>query len=170
MYRISDKKAAIKEIQSYLAVISNGDLIVVPSGVYDENTRLAVSDFQKRNGISESGVVNFETFTALHDAYEKETNRRRTSKITDTFIEFPLTPGSRRQEMIHVNEMMNNLLEYYGRGKIHRRGDYFSRETACAVAIMREIYSLPEGTEIDEELYERLTNDHKSIGKFQISE
>ena len=39
-------------------------------GIYDEATRNAVRDFQSRYGISETGIVDSETWTILHTIWE----------------------------------------------------------------------------------------------------
>ena len=69
MYRIDDRSSAIKEIQEYLRIVGNKNILVVPTGIYDENTRLSVLDFQINNEIAADGIVNIITFIKLYDAY-----------------------------------------------------------------------------------------------------
>ena len=47
MYRIYDKPEAIKNVQQYLSVVGNPNIFVAKTGIYDENTRLSVINFQK---------------------------------------------------------------------------------------------------------------------------
>ena len=168
MYRLNDKKSAIKEIQKYLSKVSPSNIIVVPTGIYDDNTKLSVINFQKNTGLSESGVVDYETFTALYREYKKVENENEISNLTYSFLDFPIKPGTHRNEMIHINEMLNNLLLYYGRGRLTRPGPIFSCETEGAVKVMREIYLLDKSSEIDQALSERLVSDHKSIKRKEI--
>lgn len=42
---------------------------VRPTGIYDQNTQDAVSEFQKINRLPETGVVNDETWDALAESY-----------------------------------------------------------------------------------------------------
>ena len=120
-------------------------------------------------GLLESGVVNYETFIALYRAYKKIETEIAISDLTYSFLDFPIKPGTHRNEMIHINEMLNNLLSYYGRNGMTRVTAVFSRETEAAVKVMREIYLLDKSSEIDQTLYERLVSDHKSIKRKEIS-
>lgn len=170
MYRINDTMAATAEIQRYLLTVGDGAIPIVPTGVYDNNTRLAIIEFQERSNIEATGAVDYETFTLLYSEYSKIIDERETKAATLTFIRFPLSLGARRTEMIHINDTLGNLLDYYGHAHNLRYNDRFSRETASAVKILRGIYLLGDSESIDEEFYKRMTDDHRSIGEFTHTE
>ena len=53
MYRFYEKKDKVREIQKYL--------FLTESGNYDEKTREGVICAQKRNGLGESGEIEYDT-------------------------------------------------------------------------------------------------------------
>ena len=165
MYKIYDKPEAIKRIQEYLNVVGNKDIFVIPSGIYDENTRLSVIDFQNRKQINATGIVDYITFDILHSEYANTKNKNTVIKVTDGFIKFPLRAGDFREEMMHLNRTMKDVLLYYGHTSSLGDSNFYSLGTSQAVMLLREIYSLDLIDEIDEEFYYRLIKDHNSISK-----
>jgi peptidoglycan hydrolase-like protein with peptidoglycan-binding domain len=166
MYRINDKKEAIRQIQIYLGVINQG-INVVPTGIYDDNTRRAVIDFQSQNKISADGVINLITFNMLYEMYSKKTKNINTRDILASFINFPLVKGVYSDEMIQINRILRRLLDYYGYKDGPSNSKFYSKSTADAVNILRKIYLLEDKEQIDEEFYNRMIIDHDSIFKFE---
>ncbi|MDY3845985.1 MAG: peptidoglycan-binding domain-containing protein [Eubacteriales bacterium] len=75
MYPINEYSAAVKQLQTYLLTISYRDEIpymphISIDGIYGENTRTAVMDFQKKYGIPATGIVNYETWQAIYSVYK----------------------------------------------------------------------------------------------------
>ena len=59
-------------MQNYLNVIAlsyRGISFVTPTGVYAEQTRRSVSEFQRRFGLPETGVVNEQTWNEIGRVY-----------------------------------------------------------------------------------------------------
>ncbi len=166
MYRIYDTPAAIREVQIYLGLAGNPDIIVVPSGVYDDNTRLSVTDFQRTEGLGETGVVNRETFDKLYEVYAVLRDIEELKSNTDSFITFPVLPSMSSNGMVHINGMLSRLLDYYGYTHNLRESRFYSSETDRATKTLRKIYRLEDGFGIDEILYIRMVKDHDSIGSF----
>ena len=77
MYRINDRSAAIESVQRYLRVAGNPDVFVAPTGVFDDNTKLSVIDFQQKNGLDADGVVDKNTFDLLFAAFTFLSERDR---------------------------------------------------------------------------------------------
>ena len=163
MYRINDRPAAIESVQNYLRTVGNPDIFVAPTGIFDENTRLSVIDFQGRNGLTESGVVDRITFELLFAAFVALTERERIRNTVDSFISFPVLPGSFSDAMIHLNRMLLNLLNHYGVPHNLRYSNFYSENTSRAVKEARRIYLMDSEDLIDEELYARMVSDHNSI-------
>ncbi len=166
MYRIDDKPEAIRSVQRYLVVAGNPHILIAPTGVYDENTRLSVEDFQSRKGLVQSGVVDYETFTLLYDDYVFITDREALNQKLDSFVNFPLYPGEFDNAMLHINRSLARILDYYGFTHRLRSSNFYSDETSNAVKTLRQIYLLEDSDVIDEEFYIRMIKDHDSIGKF----
>lgn len=167
MYRVYDKPEAIRSVQRYLIVAGDPGIFIAPTGVYDENTRLSVIDFQTRFDLEPTGEVDYETFTLLYDKYVLMTNDTETRNIADSFIQFPILPGKTSNGMAHINLALGIILDYYGFTHRLRGNNFYSKETADAVEILRDIYMLEKKDYIDEELYRRMLIDHDSIAKIQ---
>ena len=165
MYRINDRPAAIERVQNYLRVAGNPEIFVAPTGVYDENTRLSVIDFQEKNGLSTSGIVDRITFEILFSTFVALTERDRIAKAFGSFINFPIIPGSFSDAMIHINRILRSLLNHYGITHDLRESNFYSESTSQAVKEARRIYLLGTADLIDEELYDRMVRDHNSIFK-----
>ena len=163
MYRINDEQAAIREIQRYLVLIGTPEIPVVTTGIYDDNTRASVTDFQKKNGAVADGVVNRETFEMLYEAFLLQEKINEVNNSIGSFFDFPLKIGDMSEEMFGINTTLARLLDHYGYTHNLRSSRYFSRETARSVAEIRKIYKLTYGEEIDEILYYRMIRDHDSI-------
>ncbi len=69
MIRVEDRSAAIYEIQAALRDISGRDDRVrprlIPDGIYGAQTREAVISFQRLVGVNATGIVDYETWTAI---------------------------------------------------------------------------------------------------------
>ena len=167
MYRVYDKPEAIRHVQRYLIVVGDPNIFIAPTGVYDENTRLSVIDFQTRLGLAATGEVDYETFRLLYDEYVLLTKDKETRNRTDSFIQFPLLPGRMSAGMEHINLTLGRILDYYGFTHRLRGNNFYSKETADAVEILRNTYMLEKKDYIDEEFYRRMIIDHDSIAKAQ---
>lgn len=165
MYRINDRSSAIERVQEYLSMVGNKSFFVVPTGVYDENTRLSVIEFQRENGINTDGIVDLITFNMLFDSYSYILQNKKTKEMVDSFISFPLSPGLFADEMIHINRMLIKLLDFYGHPHSLSESNYYSKSTSDAVISIRKIFFLGENDLIDEELYRRMIIDYDSIYK-----
>ena len=165
MYRIDNRSEAIKRVQEYLAVASDPKIFVAPTGVYDENTRLSVIYFQNSKNLSPTGVVDYATFVTLYDNYLAISRKDRLNKSLGGFITFPLKPGDLAEEMMHINRVMQDLLDHYGFTHSVRESNFYSEESQRAVELLRNVYGLDNARYIDEELYVRMTNDLSSILK-----
>lgn len=63
----------IRSLQTMLRVIAEDDPSlpsVIPDGIYGPSTMIAVTAFQRRNGIPITGIVDENTWTQIAEAYE----------------------------------------------------------------------------------------------------
>lgn len=159
MYRINDRTSAIKNIQSYLRAIFVGEINIVPSGVYDDKTRLAVLEFQRNNGLEPNGVVDLFTFELLYSSYREKLIEDRVGKR----IDLPFYPGDYSDEMREINKMLSSLLDYYRIDHRVTENGYYSKETSEAVKNMRKIYLMKDVDLVDEMLYSRMLLEYGTI-------
>ena len=155
MYNLNDKKSAIKEVQSYLLEIY-GDNSVYQSGIFDEQTEYFVSLFQKENEIEQSGIVDAKTFNRLFIKYSDSVYEKTLLSTDAVFSILPLKPSAYLDEMLVINKMIADMLDYYGVYHSMRNSYYFSKETKRGVKELRKIMGLKDSDEIDVEFYKRL--------------
>ena len=167
MYSIYDRPAAIKEIQTYLRGIGYDTLPVIISGNFDDNTATAVKDFQVKSGLTETGTVGYETFTLLYDEYVLSERKRRVAENTDSFVSFPLSRDMSGSEIRDINELIIEILDYYGIYHTVRRGSYFSQSTEEGVIILQKLFNMNPTGIIDELTYERMIIERDSIFNFK---
>lgn len=71
-YFIGDGRRAVADLQHWLREISR-DTGAIPNiyidGIYGAETVLAVSDFQRRNGLPVTGVIDLATFNSIYKAF-----------------------------------------------------------------------------------------------------
>ena len=68
-YHIDNETEPVREIQTYLLEVAHTDdriPKVTIDGHYGDTTRDAVKAFQNIEGISKTGIVDFETWVLLH--------------------------------------------------------------------------------------------------------
>lgn len=70
-YTEKDRKEHIKELQQYLRYIEmhDGKSVIIPDGIYGDNTRNSVTAFQKEKGFEPTGVVDNETWDNITKEY-----------------------------------------------------------------------------------------------------
>ena len=165
MYRVYDNEEAIRRVQTYLSTVVSTIGTIAPNGIYDDKTRRAVIEFQKNNRLDPTGIVDYTTFTELYEQYRTIEKSKSISLHMASFIQFPILRGQWSQEMIHINRIMGELLEYYGHTHSLRENMHYSDQTAAAVNLLQGIYLLEENDYIDQVLYYRLVTDYDSISR-----
>ena len=168
MTRVYDKKSITEQIQRYLSYIDTGIAPPAPTGVYDEKTKNAVMNFQRKNNIEATGSVDELTMLLLYNRYLEEKINEKARKSAFPFINFPITAGARSDGLIQIHRMIAFLLDYYGHTHRIRESNFYNEETEKAVDILRKIYFLDEINIIDEKLYFRILNDYSSINKLKV--
>ena len=163
MYHITDKEAAVKEIQRYLYVISDTAYPEIPripiDGDFDGETRVAVEKFQQIMGIEITGKVNSETFRLLYEEYLAVTAEKSTDDSIIGDDNFPLEEGSHSEDVRALHIIINELKKTYTELPFVGTGAFYNRITAEAVRMLREIYMLAPGSSGDKKLHSRLKED-----------
>ena len=159
MYRVNDRTSAIKNVQGYLSALFVGEMNIAPNGVYDDKTRLAVLEFQRRNGLVPNGIVDLLTFELLYSSYREKQIKDKVGKTPD----LPIYPGDYRDEMREINKMLSVLLDYYRIDHSVIENGYYSKETSDAVNKIRKIYLMQGVDIVDDMLYLRMILEYRSI-------
>ena len=146
MYRIEDRREAIKAVQLYLSVPQTGR--------WDSATRKSLRDFQALKGIPQSERVDYDMFEMLrlwHD--EREMIMRAGSR---EISKFPYSLGDFGDDVAILNGYLSKALEDYSHDYVMPRGGVYSSASVAAVVRLREIFGLREAASVDEALYDRV--------------
>ena len=154
MYSLNEKNEYIKSVQKLLSAVYKNEHIP-QNGIYEERTREFILRFQRENELSDNGIIDEKTLKLLY----LESKKR--NKV------YPFSKNLKYryydERMRELNEIISELLNYYGKHHRLLPIPYFSEETLLSINELRKIYSLEDGEEIDEELYGIMIKDYNSL-------
>ena len=150
----------IRSLQTMLRVLSEDDPslpAVVPDGIYGTNTMNAVSAFQRRNGLTVTGVTDQATWDQIYNAYEEAFIRIHKAEP----IEVIFDPGKvfRRGEFSPYLYLMQSMLLYLS--AFHdisepSHNGTLDDPTAQALAGFQVLAGLPPTGELDKKTWKYL--------------
>ena len=143
------RKKHINNIRRYLGIRASGSV--------DDEFRIGVREFQKRNDLPLTETVSFETFERMKAVYYR-TNPKEKETLPQG-IEFPISRGSVGKEVEHINSMLRELLVGYEYDGILPYGGLYDEKTARAVNEARRIFGLCDGADVDLAFYLRLSRE-----------
>ena len=159
MYYIDETENTIAIIQHYLLIISQKETSIpniVVDGVYNEETRNGIRQFQINKGIDVTGKVNEQTFKLLVLESEAILNENNNRNNVISQEKFPLKLGDSGNDINILNTILRELADDYLDIIILPFGNFFSRETLNAVLVMQKIFRVKETGIVDFNLMERL--------------
>jgi peptidoglycan hydrolase-like protein with peptidoglycan-binding domain len=151
----------IYEVQTYLRELYKAGYalpMITPDGIYGEDTRRAVSQFQEIIGLPVTGIVDKATWDAL---YEANIVARLEASRPNAIYPFPekggyvLSPGEVSDIVMIVQLMLDTLGAHYYGIEVEPTGTY-DAATRRAVEIFQEKNGLKVTGEIDKSTWNRL--------------
>lgn len=169
----SDKIRATRQIQLWLRALSSFGFpipLVVPDGIYGELTREAVSIFQGLSGIAATGTVDYVTWLALREDYNKV--------VASTAISRPIYPfeylfnngqieeGDETVLVTIIQAMLKELLSLYSILEEQDTSGIFDAATANNIKKLQAVWMLPQTGAVDVETWNRLADSYnKNINR-----
>ena len=156
---MTEKQRAIYEAQGYLRNISRafGEIpLLIPDGIFGEETENTVLAFQKKQGLAENGIINYETWTEL----VKENDRAVFAVSEVIFADkdsLPLKKGDKDRSVYHLRTMLRYLGERYNNFELIEVSDEFDEATEKSVRQWQRVIRAEETGEADKLTWERLT-------------
>ena len=172
MYRIEDKKSAIKEVQKFLfAIYNEAEEItrVAIDGIYGDETQTAVSEFQGLNGLNSSGVVDRSTFDILYNQYSSIVGIEKLDEYILTDASFPIKLGDIGEDILIINMALRELRKTYKDICRVDKSMYYSKSTEQAVKDMQRIFRLSEDGIVTQFFYDRMQKEIKAINLVKSS-
>ena len=145
MYRIEETEQAIAAIQRYLVIISQIDNEIphiAVDGVYNVETREAVSIFQSLRGIQNTGIVDYFTFKLLLEEATIITDSKNNSLNVFSEKDFPLKIGDSGNDVNNLNTLLREFANDYTDITDLPYGSFFSRETLTSVLAVQKRFLL----------------------------
>ena len=166
MYFIEDVKSAVKEVQSFLlAIFENSDDMstrVSVDGIYGEESRKAVIEYQNLHGLKKSGIVDIVTFNSIYDTYKKIIEDITFDDHILTKRIFPFSLGDYGEDILIINLYLNELKKYYNISSV-KKSMYYSKETVEAVKDVQRIFRTSENGIVTAALFNRMKEELSAL-------
>ncbi len=157
------ERRSVLTVQYYLRTLHRSDQsfpLINPDGIYGEETRAAVTEYQRRAGMPQTGVVDFSTWENLKADSEKQELTRSIPLPLYVFSaeSLPLAMGCASDSVYILQAMMNLLAGIYSNfGRVDLTGRY-DAQTADQVKAYQRLFQLNQTGIVDLELWNRLSS------------
>lgn len=152
---------AVFEMQGYLRNIGRLDSDisrVVPDGIFAEETTAAVKSFQKKYGMEETGVVDFETWENIKDKNAQAVfiASEPVQVVHITNEDLPLVKGMDNTLIYTLHLMLNNIAEKYNNFSSLPIQSLFDENTEREVKRWQRVISHNENGQVDKVTWNNL--------------
>ncbi len=167
MFKMHDERAAIRRIQEYLHFIRDRMYHELPplspDGIYGEETRVAVKEFQRIVGITETGIVDIETNEAIFLKYHESLEIELIPYFDAE--EFPISLGSTGKAVEALNSLLITLRKrYLDLPRVNNEG-YFGKSTEKAIVEIEKILGYDPSGVVGAAFYNRIVKEALIIEK-----
>ncbi len=156
----------IQKILRNLDFYENSSARVKPDGIYGEDTRLLVSEFQKKYGLAPSGIVDYETWKLLHsleDAHREEAKIARAVHIFPMYEKHEILPNSKNSYVYIIQVMLNEILNDHDGFEVLEINGIYDLPTQNAVKLLRR-KSLEDAPDIiDALVFETIADEYERV-------
>lgn len=163
MYKTYEKQEAVREIQRYLAYLS--DTYIAPSGVYDSATKEAVILIQEKHSLTPDGIVNKETFDVIYSEYTE----RKIKDDIPSKMNFPITVGDYSEDILQIKKMLITVTESYGIYHTMKHNALYDNSANKAQKEISKVFGLKSDT-FDEFFYYTLKKEYEFLIKQEALE
>lgn len=158
---LGDGASSVRDLQRWLRALSkeNGAIPeVFIDGIYGSETREAVRVFQRENGISPTGEVDFLTFDAIFEAYSLTVRDEETLGYAPDFESFKdgrISFGDEFDDVFVLQALLNVVALDDERYYVTPSGK-FDENTRVSVNLLRQLTGREESDFVDRTLWNDL--------------
>ncbi len=152
---------AVFEVQGYLRNIGRLDsdiTRVVPDGIFAEETTAAVKSFQRKYGLQETGIVNFETWESIKNKNSEAvfiaSEPIQIVRITNE--DLPLVKGMDNTFVYTLHLMLNHVALRYDNFTTLPLQSLFDENTEREVKRWQRVISHTESGQVDKATWNNL--------------
>jgi peptidoglycan hydrolase-like protein with peptidoglycan-binding domain len=168
-YDFRDTKNSILEIQRILRALDsyeNQVSRVKPDGIYGEDTRMLVTAFQEKYGLSPTGIVDYETWNLLHsidEARRDATKIARAVHIFPMYEEYEILPNSNDDTMYVIQYMLNEILnDHDDFNELTLNGSY-DLPTQNAIRVLLKKSLNDDSPTINAQVFDTIANEYERV-------
>ena len=168
-YSLDNNKNPILQIQRilrYLQYDTDGLAKIKPSGIYDEDTKNSVVQFQNKYGLTPTGIVDSETWELL---FKIDQARRDASELAKSVKIFPedvnyyILPNAKDNNLFVIQHMLNEIRNHHDEmGEIEINGIY-DKPTVDAIKVLQRKNLMDANGIIDSKTLNILSNEFERL-------
>ena len=153
---------SVTSLQTMLRVIAMQDdscPMVIPDGIYGQQTAKAVAVQQKRAGLPQTGITDFATWQAVCAAYREAAVELEPAAPLDLVMgpNQVILEGSDNLHVLLIQAMLHTLKELYSNLEDCSLSGVCDGQTVCAIRCLQRCCGLPESGILDKRLWQLLT-------------
>lgn len=169
---MTEKQNEIYELQTMLRLISQTDdtiPIVNPDGIFGAETQRAVLTFQSNMGLPPTGIVDFDTWNAIANAYRTANGFIRCSPALFPFPGgYEAVPGEKSEIVYLIQILLSGIEVAYDIFSQTDISGVYDEKTENAIRAFQELNRLPITGTVNAVTWERLASDYKRFGFYPI--
>jgi len=159
------RKNNIYELQLWLRRLAQlgADIpTVIPDGIYGQMTADAVRHFQKEYGLPVTGVVDFETWQAVKDAYKAAESAASPGTAVCVFPshDYVVSPLERSDIVMCIQSILAALVVAYDEFEDVEINGIFDEKTSDAVRLFQRINMLDDTGTVDKKTWDSLVRSY----------
>lgn len=164
-----DTGAGVENLQYYLDYLSRFYSTIPPvdiDGVFGETTRNAVLALQKTFGLTEDGIVGYDTWYTMLDAYYGILNQLAGTFNEGDIIPFPgviLRIGAESDVISLMQRYLNTIAETYPEIPTVNPTGYFGPMTEEAVIAFQRLFGLLENGIVDAATWDEIMSVYSAV-------
>lgn len=168
-FDIRDNTNPILQIQRILRNLDyseNGAAKVKPDGIYGDDTRALVTQFQGKYGLNPTGVVDKETWDLLHlidEAKRDESLLAHSVHIFPMFEKYEILPNSKDNIIYVIQHMLNEILADYDGFEVLNFTGIYDPDTQNAIKLLQRKALRDDDGIIDAKTFNLLADEYERI-------
>ena len=171
-YSLNEDGNAILQIQRILRDLSFFNSQKAPirlSGIYDDDTRYAVLEFQEKYGLEPTGTVDAETWALLHSVDKARRDSEALARavyILPRSPEYTIYPGMRDNVVFVIQHMLDVISQEYNELEGVVLNGIYDEMTEEAVKAFQRMNLLDSNGIIDPLTFNRLADEYERINSY----